>query len=256
MKQLSKIITIVIILALSILPLLSYGKTIMVKGQKLENPYVMSRRPNGLEVGHKRGIMFVKFVDMPKDIQEKYNYDPAAARKYEADKLKQKQEYEREKQEKEVKEKAFSKEMDQRRFANSLNKLELDIKKTESRIAFLKSEIPRLQKKSDDLLNKTTSLAGTSVGGNNKSLVKDRDSSPRYNRGRRGHRYDGGYYVSSSNTAGNRAEYTKRRTIDKLEDEYSLAKKNLKKYQKELAAKEIDIIKMKQKLKRGRAKQK
>ena len=256
MKNITIINFFAIMLVLHFLPFLSYGKTIKVRGQTLEDPYVMSRRPNGLEVGHKRGIMFIKFVDMPKEIQEKYNYDPEAAKKYEAEKLRQKQEYARKKREKEEKEKAFAREMDKRRFDHSLGRLELEIKETENRIAFLKREIPRLEKQSNDLLNKTTRLAGTSVGGNNKNLVKDSEYSSRRGRHYRGHRYDGGYYISTSNTAGNKAEYTKRRTIDRLEDEYSLTKKNLKKYQKELAKKEIDIVKMKQKLKRGRASQK
>ena len=33
-------------------------------GKVLEDPYIISQRPDGLEIGHKKGIIFVKFTDL------------------------------------------------------------------------------------------------------------------------------------------------------------------------------------------------
>ena len=52
-------------------------------GKILENPYVISQKPDGVLVGHKYGVIFVKFSDLPADIQKKFNYDPAKAAEYE-----------------------------------------------------------------------------------------------------------------------------------------------------------------------------
>jgi len=217
-------------------------------GKKIVDPYVISKRPDGLEIGHKTGISFVKFELLPAKLQKQYGYSPEAAKKYEAQKAKQKKAEAKKKQAEAKKKAAFDKEMNKRRLAGSIDRLKLDITKTENRIKFLKKEIPRLQKECDNLLNKTTKMASTSVSGNSGGGFSTGGSRDRYG-------WDGGFAVYSSNTAGSKAESTKRRTISKLEDGYSITSNRLKKYQKELADKEIVIIKMKNKLKRYKKKQ-
>jgi hypothetical protein len=220
----------------------------LANGKKIVDPYVISKRPDGLEIGHKTGISFVKFEIMPVKLQKKYGYSPDAAKKYEANKLKQKQTAAAKKQAEAKKKAEFDKEMNKRRLAGSIDRLNLDIVKTENRIKFLKTEIPRLQKECNNLLNKTTKMASTSVSGNGGGGVSRSDSY----RDRYG--WDGGFSIYSSNTAGSKAESTKRRTINKLEDGYSITSNKLKKYQKELADKEIEIIKMRSKLERYKSK--
>jgi len=219
----------------------------LANGKKIVDPYVISKRPDGLEIGHKTGISFVKFEMLPEKLQKKYGYSPEAAKKYEANKVKQKQAEAKIKQAEAKKKAAFDKEMNKRRLAGSIDRLKLDITKTENRIKFLKQEIPRLQKECDNLLNKTTKMASTSVSGNGGGGYSSGGNRDRYG-------WDGGFAVYSSNTAGSKAESTKRRTISKLEDGYSITNNRLKKYQKELADKELEIIKMRSKLDRYKSK--
>ena len=235
-------ITVTVIIGLNIATASLYAKTYTLSnGKKLEDPYVISQRPDGLEIGHKKGIMFIKFALLPAEIQKKYNYNPEKAAEYEKAEQNRKAAAAKRKQEEAEKKAAFNKAMNQKRFAASMSRLELDIQKTENRIAFLKQEIPKLEKQCDELLDKTTSMAKTSVSGNNSRRTRvDYD-------------WDGGFAVVGNNPAGSRAEYTKRRTIGKIEDLYSTTRKQLKKHQDELAKKEIELIQMKERLQKGKA---
>ena len=222
----------------------------LANGKTISNPHVISKRPNGLEIGHDNGIAFIKFELLPAKIQKQYGYSPTAAKKYEVNKAKKKVADANAKKAEEKKKAAFNKKMDKRRLAGSIERLKLDIVKTENRIQFLKTEIPRLQKECDNMLNKTTQMASTSVSG---------DSGKSYSSGGGGRRgafgWDGGFAISTGNAAGSRAETTKRKTIAKMEDKYSLSSRNVKKFERELATKEIDVLKMKSKLKRYKKKQ-
>ena len=217
----------------------------LANGKVIVDPYVISKRPDGLEIGHKAGIAFIKFEMLPVKLQKQYGYSPEAAKKYEAEKAKQKQEMALKKQAEAEKQAKFNEEMNKRRLAGSIDRLKLDITKTENRIEFLKKEIPRLQKECDKLMNNTTKMASTSVsGGGGASGYRDRE-----------YGWDGGYTVYSSNVAGSKAESTKRRTISKMEDRYSITAKKIKRYENELASKEIEILKMKDRLNRYKKKQ-
>jgi len=59
-------------------------RTVTLKsGKVLEDAYVLDQRPNGVTVGYKDGCTFIRFSDMPKNIQDQFGYDPEAAAKYE-----------------------------------------------------------------------------------------------------------------------------------------------------------------------------
>ena len=59
-------------------------RTVTLKnGKVLEDAYVLDERPNGVTVGYKDGCTFIRFSDMPKNIQDQLGYDPEAAAKYE-----------------------------------------------------------------------------------------------------------------------------------------------------------------------------
>ena len=209
----------------------------LANGKTIVDPYVISKKPNGLEIGHKTGISFVKFELLPPKIQQQYGYSPEAAQKYEESLAKKKQAALAAKKREAEKQAAFNEEMNKRRLAGSMDRLQLDIIKTENRIKFLKEEIPRLKEQCDNMLSKTTQMASTSVAGENRAS-------------RRRYDWDGGYSVYSSNIAGSKAETTKRRTISKMEDQYSITLNKVRRFEKELATKEIEILKMKTKLKR------
>jgi hypothetical protein len=51
-------------------------------GRVLEKPYIMSKNPAGLTIGHKSGVVFVPFSEMSEEQQKFYKYDPEKAKKY------------------------------------------------------------------------------------------------------------------------------------------------------------------------------
>ncbi len=196
-------------------------------GKVLENPYVISQKPDGVLVGHKYGAIFVKFADLPVDMQKKFNYDPKVAAEYQRQEAGAKALQEKKKAE-DASRKAEEKKLYQVRIHNwKIDQLDTEIKKTELRIIFLNGEIPRLEKECGDLMQQQTALAGTSVSGGSTNY---------------GYSYDGGFI---SSTGSQRAENTKRKVITGISDDYYIAKKKLNSCQVELQQKQDDIITMK-----------
>lgn len=199
-------------------------------GKVLINPYVITENPDSLEVGHNNGIIKVMLKDLPVKLQKKYHYSPEKAKAYEKKQAKLKKQRKKnaakEARNKKIKDEQFRR---YRRDA-SIETLQIDIKKCENRITFLKKEIPRLESSKKNLLNKTTNMATSSVSSNSGS--------------RGGYNTWGGGYYSTGNGSSGRAERTKDRQIRKLDDEYATTKQRLRTYQKELATKEIDLIKL------------
>ena len=83
----NKILSILIIVILCILTgLPAYAKTkdeiVLKDGRVLKNPYIISRTPSGLNIGHKNGVIFIPFSKMSKERQKQYNYKPAESKKH------------------------------------------------------------------------------------------------------------------------------------------------------------------------------
>ena len=55
---------------------------VLQNGKVLKKPYIISRTPAGLNVGHENGVIFVPFSEMSEKRQKQYNYDPQKAEKY------------------------------------------------------------------------------------------------------------------------------------------------------------------------------
>lgn len=207
-------------------------------GRVLINPYVISETPEYLEVGHNNGIIKVYLKDLPPEVQKKFHYSPEKATAFKKEELKKKQAREKQAAQEAERKKVEDEQFRRYRRDASMENLEIEIKKTENRIAELKREIPRLENNQKSLLDKTTTMATTSVAGNSNNS---------------GYSWYGGYtYSSGGNTAGNRAERTKEKQISKLDDEYALNKHRVRTYKKELAQKEIDLIKMQNRLEKSK----
>jgi hypothetical protein len=207
-------------------------------GKVLINPYVISNNPEYLEVGHNNGIIKVYLKDLPEKIQKKYNYSPEKAKKYQKEQVVKKKSREKRATKEAKKKKVQDEKFRRYRRDTSMENLEINIKKTENRIAELKREIPKLEANQNNFLDKSTSMASTSVAGSN-------SGGSNYNS------WGGGFsYSSNSNTAGNRAERTKQRQISKVDDAYAMNKHRLKTYKKELANKEVDLMKMQNHMKK------
>ena len=198
-------------------------------GKVLEDPYVMSQRPDGLEIGHKTGIMFVKFTDLPEQVRKKYNYDPAKVADYEAQQQEYKEKQKAEKEARDAEETALRAENQKIMLNWQVNQLDVEIQKTEARINFLKSEIPRLDKEYDNCLGKSTELAGKAAssnsGGNNYSYG-----------------WNGGFVTTGGSGP---VDSTIKRTVSKLGDDASNAKSKADTYRTELETKQYDLIEMK-----------
>jgi predicted nucleic acid-binding Zn-ribbon protein len=199
-------------------------------GKVLEDPYVMSQRPDGLEIGHNKGITFVKFTDLPEKARKKYNYDPAKVAEYEAQQQEYKEKLKVEQKNKDMEE-ASARAENQKIMLNwEVKQLDVEIQKTEVRINFLKGEIPRLDKEYETCMNKSTELAGKQVSSNS--------SGNNYSYG-----WNGGFITTGGGST--TAESTKKRTVSKLGDDASNAKSKADSYRKELETKQNDLILMK-----------
>jgi len=204
-------------------------------GKVLIDPYVISRTPYALEVGHKNGVMRIPFKDLPADIQERYNYSPKKANAYLA-KKKKAEALRNKKRQAEAKKKAAQREKFRKlRLSSTIENLEIDVKKTQLRIDELKNEIPRLENEKDNLLDQSSDLAATPVADNSGS--------------RSTYSWDGGFFYSNGgNSPGNKAERTKKKQINRLDDEYDSVSRRLRANRKELRNKEVELLRMKNRL--------
>lgn len=215
-------------------------KVTLPNGKVLINPYVISNNAYSLEVGHNNGITKILLKDCPEKIQKKYGYSPEKAAAYKKQQAKKKEALKKKKAEEARKKKIKDEQFLRYRRDASIENMEIEVKKIENRIAFLKKEIPKLEASNKNMLDKTSDMASTSVAGDSGGNRSE-------------YSWYGGYtYSSNSNRAGNRAERTKERQISKLDDEYATNKHRLKTYQKELSQKEIDLLKLNQRLKKAK----
>ena len=136
----------------------SAGNLTLPDGRALQNAYVILKRPDGLEIGHTNGVMFVNFTELPESIRKKYNYSPKEAEKYissiAAAKERRAQELARLKAEQA---KAFEEEQ-QKAAEMQFEQLGIEIQQYQNRIANLKAEIPRLEQSYSYLLSKSSQM--------------------------------------------------------------------------------------------------
>lgn len=205
----------------------------LTDGRTIVDPVVLSQRPDGLEVGHKDGVAFIKFAVMPPEIQKKFNYDSAKAAAYEQQRQQAKSQAlvvkERRAAAAAVQRAKFNEQMKTRRAEQLAEELEM----AKIRIEFLKGEIPKLEQSYQQNLDKSAELAGKDV------------SKPRAIGGT--DTYGDGYSVIMGNT-GSRAESSKRRTLKLMSDELAETKKTLEAYKLELEDKQFQIIEMQKQL--------
>ena len=232
----SKYITGLSIIAIAALALPVYGldSYTLPTGKTLNNPHVVSRTPIGIEVAYDEGIIFVKFSDLPADMQKKLKYSPGKESKYRKDvsiKRKKQAKANRAKAKVEAKERAGRELVILERAQVRLGD---KIAATKLRVKFLIVEIPKLEAKKASRMDSSTGLASRSSDSN------DGGGSSSYY----------GNTLSSNRGGSNRSERTKSRTINALDNEYQEAKDDLIFSQKELKNKKFDIIKMERLYKR------
>ncbi len=52
-------------------------------GRVLEDAFILDKKPNGITLAYKEGCMFIKYSDMPTELQKKFGYDPVKSARYE-----------------------------------------------------------------------------------------------------------------------------------------------------------------------------
>ena len=194
-------------------------------GKVLVDPYILGKTPNGLEVGHNGGVMFVKFADMPEEFQKKFNYDPAAAAAFEKRQAAQK---EKRAADEKARKAAVDEQYQKTMQGWESGRLDNEIQANQQRINFLKTEIPKLEEQCNKIFDKATTMAGSSAGGSGKQV---------------GYAWAGGY-MTGSDTSNQMAEQTKKKTVTRLGQEYATMKKTLTSYKNELEAKELQLPKL------------
>lgn len=230
-----KYLTILTVLAAGTvsLPLYAIDSYTLPSGKVLENPTIVSRNPVGIEVAHSKGVIFLKYSELPKDVQKKLNYSPKKEQQYTKN-----LQARRRQQAKVKREKAKIAAAEQRKYdlvilERAQQRLADKIAATELRIKFLESEIPKLENMKSKTFDSSNSLASRSSY--------------------RGGGFTG-YYAGTRNYGGSdRSERTKRDTINALNSEYEEAKRDLKMSQQSLKNKKFELIKMKRLYKRHEA---
>jgi hypothetical protein len=223
-----KYITGLTVLAAATFMLPAYGleSYTLPTGKTLDNPHIVGRTPIGIEVAHDTGVTFVKFSDLPKDMQKKLNYSSNKESKYRKNVSAKRQQRAKVNQ---AKAKVAAKEQEKRNLVileRAQIRLGDKIAATKLRVKFLKVEIPKYEAKKASTMNASTGLASRSSnsnGGGSSSYYGNRSSS--------GNRSD-------------RSERTKRDTVNALDDEYAEAKRDLAMSQQSLKNKQFEIRKM------------
>ncbi|GEM_PF-3821892 len=203
------------------------GNITLPDGRVLENAFVMSERPDGLEIGHKNGVMFVDFRDLPVEIQKKYNYSPEKAAKYQADIAAAKEKRAKELAVQRAEQAKVFAEEQKRAAENQFEQLGIDIQQYEARIVDLKAEIPRLEKTYYELLNKSSQMMIDNA-------VLNQTSSG-------GTTYWGNGFIT---TGGGQAA-RKKQAIKQITDEAADTKEQLESDKKELQDKQNSLVVMK-----------
>ncbi|HBC88598.1 MAG TPA: hypothetical protein DCZ94_16750 [Lentisphaeria bacterium] len=216
----------------------SAGNVTLPDGRVLENAFVMSERPDGLEIGHKNGVIFVNFTDLPKDIQKKYNYSLEKAAQYQADVAGFKEQRAKELASRKVEQAKAFEEQQKRTAEMEFDKLGIEIQQYQNRIANLKAEIPRLEQNYSSLLNKSSQMMidnavmnQTSTGGN--------------------FCWNGGFL-----TTGGGQTARKKEAIKQITDEAAETKETLDSDKKELQQKEDKLVVMKNSYEKMKAQRK
>lgn len=184
-------------------------------GRVLENPRVLSKTPEGLEVGHSKGIIYLKFSDLPEDIQKKYNYDPAKAVDYRIKRDEAKKRYKAAKKQQELADAREEAKHQRIREKVKLAQVEKNIAELEQRVAFLEKEIPKLEANRDQYFQERNKLASAPT--QNNSHVKY-------------YGWRGGFVRGG----GGRVDSSRRKVIKSLNEEYAVAKDSLTEAKQEL----------------------
>ena len=133
-------------------------KTITLRdGRVLEDAYVLEKKPNGITLAYKDGCKFIRFSEMPLEIQQKFGYDPIKSARYERKQDERKWALEKEQDEEKAREKK-RKEEDKRSRDRRISQQQQKVRK-------LEIELKEAQKKLDNAEKTVAQDRGALVSG-------------------------------------------------------------------------------------------
>ncbi|QSH40244.1 hypothetical protein P0136_00675 [Lentisphaerota bacterium ZTH] len=179
-------------------------------GRVLKNPFIISRNPSGINVGHDSGVIFIKFAEMKPEIARKYGYNPQKAKAYEKDiEVKQRQR---------KAEKARRAEQKAEPETIYLDSLDWNSKEP-SQLVLMREKVKQLRQQIARLENEKNKLAYTTV------------SNPRAPSGGYYYTYRGGYYRPAKKNTYTKQQsknfFDKRRAAKEIDYEIRKARKRL-----------------------------
>ncbi len=194
-------------------------------GRVLRNPMVLDKNPEGLEIGHDRGVVFVRFADLPSDVQARYSYDPEKARQYAQSR----------KSLTVVKPVAPDTPAASKSSA-AKSSVEAEMAKLELRIKFLNEEIPKLEAQQDKYVDKIAEVGSS------------RNSSSGNLTGSTNIYWRGGYISNAGSAAMRRDARTKSKVLAGMANEVGSIKQQLSSYKTELQQKTLRLESLKRNL--------
>ena len=133
----------------------------MQNGKVLEDAYVLDKRPNGVTVGYKDGCIFVRYADMPENIQKQFGYNKEESDKYEKKLDDQKKANQKAAEEQKAKEKKQKSEQNKRNKERQIAQQEQTVRKLELQLDEAKKRLETTEK---TISQDRDSLGMSSVG--------------------------------------------------------------------------------------------
>lgn len=140
--------------------------TLQKSGKVLEDAYVLDKRPNGVTVGYKDGCIFVRYADMPENIQKQFGYNKEEADKYEKKLDDQKKANQKAAEEQKAKEKKQKSEQDKRNKQRQIAQQEQTVRKLELQL----EEAQKQLKTMEDTVSQDRGALVSTLDGNQVSV--------------------------------------------------------------------------------------
>ena len=114
-------------------------------GKVLEDAYVLDKRPNGVTVGYKEGCTFIRYADMPENIQKKFGYNKEESDKYEKKLEDQKKTNRKAAETQKAKEKKQMSEQDKRNRERQIAQQEQTVRKLELQLEEAQKQLKTME---------------------------------------------------------------------------------------------------------------
>ena len=139
-------------------------------GKVLQDAYVLDRKPNGITFGYKDGCAFVRFTDLPTEVQKYFDYDPDEAARYEKKLEDQKKANQKAAEKQKAKEQKQKVEQDKRNRERRISQQEQTVRKLELQLDEAKK---RLQITENTVRQDRGALVSTVGSGNSARVCVD-----------------------------------------------------------------------------------